>query len=323
MDDQDANYRRLSREKRARISRRRWAAYKPDYSVPDINPYRQAHAAKVKQIDDVLEEYLRTPLVCAEAYFGAGLIYNDDEGPIWYLDRNQHGKRETALAIAALRQAEQVLVEEEAYLVGATAPIDVYDLRKRLAAYLASIPAPGNLMFDVDLFNAPRQKIHRLVSAYRGHLERQAPHQGSGNALADRTALSLRAVYEHYLKKPVTCGKYTSGGGTVLSGVYCRCLEEIFEIINVKTEVFARAQRAKSRPETDRDLRFYRQCLAENSQFDEDLPLLFSEVGWVENVTPEQKRINSMAMNDKRLEYMLCYTKCSMETGSTMTLTKS
>jgi len=297
--------------------------YKPEYSVPDINPYRQALAEKVKQIDDVLEEYLCIPLVCAESYFGASLIYNDDEGPIWYLDRNQHGKDETALAIAALKQAERVLVEEETLSSNATTPTDVYDLRKGLVAYLASIPAPGNLMFDVDLFNAPRQKIHRLVSAYRGHLERQAPHQGRGNALADRTALALRAVYEHYLKKPVTCGKYTSGGSTVLSGVYCRCLEEIYEIINLKTETYARARRAKSCPETDRRLKFYRQCLVENSQFYADLPLLFSEVGWVYNMTAEQKCINSMAMNDKRLEYMLCDTKCSMETGSTMTWTKS
>lgn len=323
MDDQEARFRRISREKRTRTARRSWSAYKAHFSVPDVNPYRQAHAEKVKLIDDILEEYLRIPLVCAESYFAASLIYNDDEGPIWYLDKSQHGKDVTKKAIDALKRAEQILHGEEVWLGGENLSGDVSAFRQNLAAILTSIPAPGNLMFDVDLFNEPRSKIHRLVSAYRAHLEVQAPHQNRGNALADRVALALRAAYEHYLKKPVTCGKYVADGSVVLSGVFCRCLDEVYEVINLKTETYARARRAKGRPETDENLRFYRQCLIENSQFDEDQPLLFSEVGWVENMTPEQKSINSVAMSDKRLEYLLCYTKCSMETGSMMTLTKS
>ncbi|KAA8603678.1 hypothetical protein AL036_22205, partial [Salipiger aestuarii] len=141
MDDEAARLYRISREKRTRIARRHWSNYKAHFSTPDVNLYRQAHAEKVKLIDDILEEYLRIPLLCAESYFAASLIYNDDEGPIWYLDKSQHGKDVTKKAIEALKRAEQVLDGEEAWLGGDNSSADVSAFRQNLAAILTSIPA--------------------------------------------------------------------------------------------------------------------------------------------------------------------------------------
>lgn len=323
MNEDDNLNNRLSRQHRAKRDRMARKQYKPDHVKRDINPFWEEYFRKIDYIDDALEEYLGTPLYCAEARFGAQLIYAYDEGPIWRLAKSKHGKAETKIAIQALVNAEGVLKEEEQILGAQQLSQNHQHFRKNLAGYLQNIPEPGNRIFDIDLFGMEREKIVRLVCSYRKLLEEQSAYQIPGNGLAFRAALALRAVLEHYTKKPVTCGKYKAEGHVLVSGTYCRCLEEIFEVIGIEADVYSKASWARRISEQHPLLSRYRQALRANSSYCADQPYLFSEVGWVENMTSEQKEINSVAMNDKRLEHLLCCTKCSMEPDSTTMKTQS
>lgn len=323
MDDLDVRFSRLAREKRARGYKRATAKYEPAYIEPDATPYMQAYEHKICLIDDILEEYLRVPLLYAEAKFGATLIYNDYEGPIWSLGKGRQGKSETKRAIDTLSAALRVLNCEADEVSRLGDLIDVSPFRRQLTASLAEMPKPANLMFDIDLLGATRGSLISLISAYQTVLQRQARQQKGQKSLAFRAALALRATYEHYTGKPVKSGKYRENGTTIVTGVFCRCLEEIYEVIEIEPDVYSKASWAKKVPETDANLRRYRSALNANSSYYDEFPLLFSKVGWVENMTNEQKQINSIAMNDKRLEHLLCYTKCSTETVSMTMMTTS
>jgi len=323
MDDQENSNNRLARQHRATQNRLARKRYQPRYIEQSVNPFWVEYFHKLNDIDDVLEEHLGMPLLYAEARFGAQLIYDYVDGPIWRLTKGSHGKAETRAAIQALVHAETVLNEEERLLGGQQITPQHQHFRKNLAGYLQEIPEPGNLIFDIDLFGMERTDLLGMISSFRDLLEQQATQEMRGNGMAFRAALALRAVLEHYSKKPVTCGKYKAEDSTVVSGVYCRCLEEVFDIIGIEADVYSKASWARGRSEQHPLLIQYRQALCSNSTYCAVQPYLFSEVGWVENVTPDQKVINSIAMNDKRLEYLLCYTKCSMEPDSTTMKTKS
>lgn len=323
MDQEEIRLSRLARRVRAKMDRAERENYRPKYIDQDMNPFWQYYFRKINDLDDILEEYLGIPLLCAEQRFGASLIFSYDEAPIWRIGKSKHGKAEARKAIQALVDAERVLDEEQDALGTQQTSLDHQHFRKNLASYLRSIPEPGNLMFDIDLYGAERHSLRKSISSLRELLEHQAEHELSGNSFAFNTALALRAVFEHYLNVPAKCNKDRSDGRTVIVGAYGRCLEEVFEIVGIGANVYAKGKWAQNQPESDPALQRYRQALRKNSSYCADQPYLFSEVGWVENVTPEQKEINSVAMNDKRLEYLLCYTKCSMEPDSTTMKTKS
>lgn len=323
MDEEEVRNSRLARRIRARIDRAVHENYQPTYINQDMNPFWKYYFQKINDIDDILEEYLGIPLICAEQRFGASLVFSYDEAPIWWIGKSKHGKTETKKAIQALTDAERVLDEEQEAIGSLETSADHQHFRKNLAAYLWSIPEPGNLMFDIDLYGEERHTLRKFISSFRQLLEHQATQETAGNSFALNTALALRAVFEHYLKTPAKCNKDWTEGRSVIVGTYGRCLEEVFETVGIKANVYAKGKWAQNQPESNLALQRYRQALRKNSSYCADQPYLFSEVGWVENVTPEQKEINSVAMNDKRLEYMLCNTKCSMEPDSTTMKTKS
>lgn len=285
--------------------------------------FHDNHFARVQSdINGVLEFWFETGLVCAEENKAAELIYNPFQGPVIHLESGRYGIKETRTAIELLSNAESVLLEESAQNSGITSARR-RAFRKNTFSFLEDLPYPLNVDFHEELvYTADASKLSRLVRAFRETLEMQVSRQPQGNARAYRTALAVRAAYEHYCMQEITVGYDESCGVT---GRYCRCLEEIYDLVGLSVKVLAYAEKARRCPEVDPTLSRYRSYFqVTGSDLAQEIsvyPLIFTRFGWVQNMTNFEKSINSIAMNDKRLEHLLCYTKCSTETVSMTTKT--
>ncbi|MCC5972304.1 MAG: hypothetical protein JJU15_20415 [Pararhodobacter sp.] len=273
--------------------------------VQSFDPYED-HILRVRaELNAVLELWLGVPLVCAEHQKAAALLYNDRDGPIIHLGPGRQGKSEAQSILDCLRSAEVTLSNCHPRPNGKL-PNQVAEGVERL---LESLPFPQSLLFETGwLIDVSRDEALRSIIEVRTVLDRQITTQPRGNARAFRTALALRAAYEHYTRKTITVGHDKSSGPT---GDFCRCLSEVFALVGLQPKVVDLASRAKNCPEDNKLLSNYRAYFARPLGRVGHHPILFTKVGWVENMTFREKLRNLLAMKCSKLEFMQCHNICS------------
>lgn len=285
--------------------------------VESFDPYED-HILRVRaELNALLELWFGVPLVCAEHQKAAALLYNDLDGPIIHLGPGRQGKSEADGILDCLDAAAgAILLAMQS--TESSLPSKVVDGVEHL---LATLPFPQSLLFEGGwLEQLVPAEAHSFIVSVRATLARQVAAQPRGNARAFRTALALRAAYEHYRREPVTVGQDKASGPV---GDYCRCLSEVFELVGLQPKVVDLASRAKGRPESDKVLRHYRAYFARPIGRVGHYPMLFTKVGWVENMTFREKLRNLLAMKCSRLEFLQCHNISSKGRVYTTTPTRS
>lgn len=273
--------------------------------VQSFNPYED-HILRVRaELNAVLELWLGVPLFCAEDGKAATLLYNDLDGPIIHLGPRRQGKSEADNILDCLDTAAGTISGASEPHESRLPPLAVDGVEQ----LLATLPFPQSLLFEKGwLVNTTPADAHDFIVGVRAILAQQLAAQPRGNARAYRTALALRAAYEHYRREPVTVGKDPSSGPV---GDYCRCLSEVFELVGLQPSVVALASRARDCPESDELLRRYRAYFARPLGRVGHHSMLFAKVGWVENMTFREKLRNLLAMKFSQLEFLQCHNICS------------
>ncbi|MDO6588567.1 hypothetical protein Q4543_24285 [Salipiger sp. 1_MG-2023] len=255
--------------------------------------------------------------MCAEHQKAAALLYNDLDGPIIHLGPGRQGKSEADDILGNLEAAERTISRALQDSTSSLPPQIVDGVGQLLKA----LPFPQSLLFeDGWLEVTPPEDALTLIVSVREFLARQIEVQPRGNARAFRTALALRAAYEHYTHKPITVGHDKASGPV---GDFCRCLSEVFELVGLQPKVVDLASRAKRCHETDELLMRYRAYFAHPIGRVGHHEMLFTKVGWVENMTFREKLRNLLAMKCRRLEYLQCQNICSSGRAYTTTPTWS
>lgn len=273
--------------------------------VQSFDPYED-HILRVRgELNSVLELWFGVPLFCAENGKAAALLYNDLPGPIIHLGPGRQGKSE-ADGILDCLDAAAGTISRATQSHGDHLPPQVVDGVEQL---LATLPFPQSLLFETGWLSVtPPLDAQDFIVSIRANLAQQLAAQPRGNARAYRTALALRAAYEHYRREPVSVGKDPSSGPV---GDYCRCLSEVFELVGLQPSVVALASRARDCPESDELLQRYRAYFARPLGPVGHHPMLFTKVGWVENMTFREKIRNLLAMKFSQLEFLQCHNICS------------
>ncbi|HBS27736.1 MAG TPA: hypothetical protein DD827_11555 [Gammaproteobacteria bacterium] len=261
-------------------------------------------------INIALEYWFEIPLFGAEENKAAQLIYNDLEGPLIHLEKGRYGTKETKESISDLRPVSRLFKET-----------DNLHMRQRAIECLRTLPYPINLRFMETAIKAePADTLSTFTSGFADYLQDQLGFQSRGNARAYRTALAVKAAYEYYCREAISIG--TDYDGTVV-GRYCRCLEEIYEIVGLAPKTMGYAERAYSCSESDPLLANYREFFKRNLVPLGHHPMVFTKFGWVENMTFREKLFNLFATKCNKLEFLQWYNVCLNGRVYTMTPIKS
>lgn len=268
-------------------------------------------------LNATLQLWFGVPLFCAEDGKAAALLYSDLEGPLIHLGPGRQGKSEAKGILDTLDTAAAAISKSNLRRDGPLPP----EVVEGVEHLLKNLPFPQSLLFiDSQFRETPPDVALSALADIREILARQIEAQPKGNARAYRTALALRAAYEHYTGKQITVGKDEKGKPT---GAFCHCLEEVFEIVGLQPSVVALASKAQRCPDTDELLMRYRAYFAQPIGRVGHHAMLFTKVGWVENMTFREKLRNLMAMKFPKLEYLHCHNICSNGRVYTTTPTKS
>lgn len=266
----------------------------PPRLIHGPNEFMHQYELKLRLIADSLEKWLEVPLLFEE-YEKAPMLLLDITGPIFELGKKQIDSKRLIESVDDLDAAIGQLKSARRTLDALPRPID--------ELVLASSKA-----IDIE--------IEALGRARAWCKTMQGQSKGRANSRALRVAKILRAAFERYTRKPITCHQVD---GTMTSE-FCQALEEIYSLIGISANAFNFGRKARACPENDPELLELKEALRRQIDLESDNAIFFSEITryYIDPSEWHHVNTNADAQDLEQMEMSQCkYLKMNVFTTMT------